>query len=98
MIGLITARPSSMAAAIRAADQSAQFSSPVMTSSSTQESIKVAVRMAAGLFATQQRHDLIGAHARHVLSGGGIPQPPGQPLSPALGSLAPDDLQRAVGL
>src|SRR5579875_2451335 len=98
MIGLMTARPWSMAVAICPAAQSAQRLSAVMTSSSTQESIRVAGRMAAGLLATQQRHDLVGGHARHIPPGGGVPQPPGQPLPSAFGSLTPDDLQCAVDL
>src|ERR1039457_2864994 len=97
MIGLITTRPTSMAAAISRADQSAHCSSPVMTSRSTQESTRVAGRM-AGSLATQQRHDLVGAHTRHVLPGGRVAQPPDQPLPSALGPLDADDLKRAADL
>src|ERR1700751_2110072 len=98
MSGLITTRPESMAAAIRAADQSAHCSSPVMTSNSTQESTRVAGRIAAGSVATQQRHDLVGAHPCHVLAGGRVPQSPNQPLPPALSSLGADDLERPSNL
>src|ERR1700752_2486574 len=98
MSGLITTRPVSMAAAICCADQSAHCSSPVMTSSRTQESTKMAGRIAAGSLATQQRHDLVGAHARHVLAGGRVTQPPDQPLPSALGTLRADDLKRASDL
>src|SRR5690242_17092130 len=98
MSGLITTRPASMADAIWPADQSAQRSSPVITSSSTQESTRVAGRIAAGSLATQQRHDLVGAHARHLLAGRRVAQPPDQPLPSGLGSLGADDLKRAVDL
>src|SRR5579859_1936043 len=98
MRGLITTRPASMAAAICLADQSAQSSSPVMTSSSTQESTMVAGRIAAGSLATQQRHDLVGTHARDVPAGGRVTQPPDQPLPPTLCSLGTDDLQRTTSL
>src|SRR5579863_5198910 len=98
MSGLMTTLPASMAAAISRADQSAHCSSPVMTSRSTQESTRVAGRIAAGSLATQQRHDLVGAHARHVLPGGGVAQTPDQPLPPALCSLGADDLKRAANL
>src|SRR5450756_65046 len=98
MSGLITTRPASMAAAISCADQSAHCLSPVMTSRSTQESTRVAGRMAAGSLATQQRHDLVGAHAGHVLAGGGVAQSPDQPLPPALGPLSADDLKLPADL
>src|SRR5579862_6503206 len=98
MSGLITARPVSMAAAISAPDQSAHCRSPVMTSRSTHESMRVAGRIAAGLLATEEGHDLIGAHARDVLPGGGAAQPPDQPLPPALGPLGADDLESAIHL
>src|ERR1700756_627945 len=98
MSGLMTTRPASMAAAISRADQSAHCSSPVMTSRSTQESTRVAGRMAAGSLATQQRHDLVGAHARAPLAGGRVAQPPDQPLAPAFSPLGTDDLKRAVDL
>src|ERR1700722_2653473 len=98
MSGLMTTLPASMAAAISRADQSAHCSSPVMTSRSTQESMRVAGRIAAGSLATQQRHDLIGGHAYHVRAGPRSPPPPAQPLSPALSPLRTDDLQRAVDL
>jgi len=48
--------------------------------------------------ADQQRHDLVGAHARHVLAGGGVAQPPDQPLPPALGPLSADDLKLPANL
>src|ERR1035437_4766280 len=107
MRGLITTRPASTAAAICAADQSAHCSSPVMTSSSTQESTRVAGRSAGASLATEQRHDLVGAHARHVLAGGRPPHllaggrpadPPAQPLPPALSPFGADDLERAANL
>src|SRR6202042_3519648 len=98
MSGLITTRPTSMAAAISRADQSAHCSSPVMTSRSTQESIMVARWIAERSLATQQRHDLVGAHACHVLAGGRVAQPPDQPLPPGFGSLGADDLERAADL
>src|ERR1700721_302975 len=98
MSGLITTRPASMAAAISWADQSAHCSSPVVTSSSTQESTRVAGRIADGSLATQQRHDLVGAHARHLLAGRRIAQSADHPLPPALGSLDADDLKRAADL
>src|SRR3984957_17782254 len=85
-----------MAAAISRPDQSAHCSSSVMTSSSTQESTRVPGRIAAGSLATQQRHDLVGAHPRHFLASRRIAQPPNQPLPPALGSLGADDLKRAA--
>src|SRR5712691_8602045 len=66
MSGLITTRPLSMAAAICPADQSAHRSSPVMTSSRTQESTRVAGLIATGLVGTEQRHDLIRAQASHL--------------------------------
>src|ERR1700761_322330 len=87
-----------MAAAISRADQSAHCSSPVMTSSSTQESISVAGRIAAGSLATQQRHDLVGAHARDFLAGGRVPKAPDQALPPAFGSLGADNLKHAASL
>src|ERR1700722_777432 len=96
MSGLMTTLPASMAAAISRPDQSAHCSSSVMTSSSTQESTRVAGRIAAGSLATQQRHDLVGAHPRHFLASRRIAQPPNQPLPPALGSLGADDLKRAA--
>src|ERR1700761_2029381 len=98
MSGLITTRPASMAAAICAADQSAQRSSPGMTSRRTHESIRVAGRIAAGLLATEEGHDLVGAHARGLLPAGGAAQPADQPLPPALGSLRADDLEGATDL
>src|ERR1035437_8055493 len=98
MRGLITTRPASTAAAICAADQSAHCSSPVMTSSSTQESTRVAGRSAGASLATEQRHDLVGAHARHVLAGGRTAEPPDQPLPPALSPFGADDLERAANL
>src|SRR5579864_2732041 len=98
MSGLITTRPVSRAAATRCADQSAHCSSPVMTSRRTQESTKIAGRIAAGSLATQQRHDLVGAHTRHLLAGCRVAQPPDQSLPPALGSLDADDLKRAASL
>src|SRR5581483_2610197 len=69
-----------------------------MTSSSTQESTRVAGRIAAGSFATQQRHDLVGAHARDVVPGGGVTQPAGQPLPPGPGSLGADNPERTADL
>src|SRR3954471_8825543 len=98
MSGLITTRPASMAVAICAADQSAHCSSPVMTSRRTHESMRVAGRIAAGLLATQQGHDLVGAHARDVLPAGGAAQPPGQPLPSAFGSFGAHDLEGAAYL
>src|SRR5581483_205735 len=68
-----------------------------MTSSSTQESTRVAGRI-AGLFATQQRHDLVGAHARDVVPGGGVAQAAGQPPPPGLGPLGADDPERTADL
>src|ERR1039457_3244059 len=54
MRGLITTRPASTAAAICAADQSAHGASPVLTSSSTQESTRVAEWSAEASLATEQ--------------------------------------------
>src|SRR5712691_456390 len=98
MSGLITTRPASIAIAIWLADQSAHRSSPVMTSSSTHESTRVAERIAVRSFATEQRHDLVGAHARYFLTTGRVAQPADQPLPSALGPLSADDLQRAGDL
>ena len=75
MSGLITTRPVSMAAAISAVDQAAHCSSSVMTSSSTHEWTRAAGRIAAGSLATEQRHDLVSAHAGHVPAGGCVAQP-----------------------
>src|SRR5580698_10586596 len=98
MRGLITTRPASTAAAICAADQSAHCSSPVMTSRSTQESTRVEGRCSEALLATEQRHDLVGAHARHILAGGCTAEPPDQPLPPALCPFGADDLEDAANL
>src|ERR1700761_9245958 len=98
MSGLMTTRPESMAAPICPADQSAHRASPVMTSSSTHESTRVAGRIAAGSVATQQRHDLVGAQAGHVFAGRRVTQPPGQTLTPGFLVLTGDDLQMSVHL
>jgi hypothetical protein len=58
----------------------------------------VADGIAAGSLATQQRHDLVSAHARHVPAGGRVAQPPDQPLPPALSSLGADYLKHAADL
>src|SRR5260370_23179095 len=96
MSGLSTARAGSMAIAIWLADQSAHRSSPVMTSSSTQESTRVAERIAVRSLATEQRHDLVGAHARYFLTADRVAQPADQPLPSALSPLSADDLQRGA--
>src|ERR1700759_2778953 len=96
MSGLITARPASRAAAIWLADQSAQCASPVMTSSSTHESISVADRMAAGSVIAQQGHDVVSAQAGHVTAAGRVTQPPGQTLSTGWPCLGAHDLQVTV--
>lgn len=98
MNGSITTRPASRAAAISLADQSAHLSFPVMTSRSTHESTRVAERIAATSFATEQRHDLVGTHARYFLAGGRAVQPANQSLPSALGPLSADDLQRVADL
>ena len=53
-------------------------------------------RSAEGLLATEQRHDLVGAHARHILAGSRIAESPDQPLPPALGPFRADDLEDAA--
>jgi hypothetical protein len=58
----------------------------------------VAGLIAMGLFGTEQRHDLIGAHASHLAAAGRVPQPPNQSLSPALRSLGPHNLQHTTDL
>src|ERR1039457_1320411 len=98
MRGVITTRPASPAPAICAAHQSAHRSSPVMTSSSTQESTRVAEWSAEASLATEQRHDLVRAHARHVLAGGRTAEPPDRPLSPALSPCRPDDPEPPANL
>src|ERR1022692_416829 len=87
-----------MATAICSADQSAHCSSPVITSSSTQESTSVAGRIAAGpidamSLATEQCHDLVGTQAGHVPAGRRVTQPPGQALAPGLRRLVAHNLQ-----
>src|SRR5262249_34123236 len=96
--GLITTRPASSAAAISVADQSAHLSSAVMTSSSTHESTRVAGRIAARSFATEQRHDLVGAHASYFVTSSRATQPADQSLPSALGPLGAYDLQRVADL
>src|SRR5690348_14074313 len=98
MSGLMTTRPLSMAAVICPADQSAHCLSPVMTSSSTQESTRVAGRIGVGSLATEQRHDLVGTHARYISRSCRITQPPDQPLAPAFCALLAHYLQRTVHL
>ena len=60
--------------------------------------MRVAGRIAAGLLATEEGHDLVGAHASDVLPGGGAAQPPDQPLPAALGPLCADDLKGTAHL
>src|SRR5207237_1513834 len=98
MRGLITTRPASRASAIRCADQSAHRGSPVATSRITHESTRVAGRRAAGLLATEQVHDLLGAHSLDVRARRGVAQPPDQALPPGLRPLGPDDLQDPADL
>src|SRR5712691_5412173 len=98
MSGLITTRPLSMAAAICPADQSAHRSSPVMTSSRTQESTRVAGLIATGLVGTEQRHDLIRAQASHLCAASRIAQPPDQTLAPALRCLIAHNLEHTTDL
>jgi hypothetical protein len=51
---------------------------------------------APGSLATEQRHDLVRAQARHGTAGRSVAQPPDQALPPGLRSLRTHDLQRAV--
>jgi hypothetical protein len=60
--------------------------------------MRVAGRIADGLLATQQGHDLVGTHARDILPGGSVAQSPDQSLPPALGPLSADDLESAADL
>src|SRR5580658_4438209 len=96
MSGLMTTRPESMAAAICPADQSAHRSSPMMTSSSTHESTRVVGLIAPGSLATEQRHDLVGAQARHIAAGSSVTQLADQAPPPGLRSLRAHDLQCAL--
>jgi hypothetical protein len=54
--------------------------------------------MAMGLFGTEQRHDLIGAHASDLAAAGCVPQPPDRSLSPALCSLGTHNLEHTADL
>src|SRR6266508_6782229 len=71
MIGLTTSEPASLAAPIASSDHSAQVASSVRASSSTQVSTSVSSTWATDsleLLATQQLHQLIGAHTRRRLA------------------------------
>src|SRR5258708_10632824 len=98
MKGLHSTRPGSAASAICPADQSTHFSSPVMTSSSTHESTRVAGLIAARSVATEQRHDLVGTHAIHGPAGSRVPQSPHQALAPSFGPLGAHDRQGTADL
>ena len=54
--------------------------------------------MAAGSLATEQRHDLVGAHARYISRGCRITEPPDQPLAPGPRAFGAHYLQRTIHL
>src|SRR6266508_6113736 len=97
MIALTTSEPVSPAEDIAASDQSAQVGSSVRVSRSTHVSTSVSslrATVSRELLATQQFHQLVGAHGRRRPA----PHPADLPLGPGLAAGRPHDPQRPAVL